>query len=417
MDLWDPDKIRVPIQTLLLRFRAPDVQLALTTLGKNYEGREAERAPLQLQEMDFRYAIIREAYLSDSSCIGSHFEGCLGVGVHFQRASLIGAAFTKSYLAEAHFEHANLIGANFEYAILDGANLEAANCRGALFGHASMENSRLAKADFSGVPAGVLEALSGVGSTVGPEAALGMGGLVELIGLARQSRFRAFGADLSNANLVECCLDDANLSGADLSRANLAGASLRRANLSGARIVGSDFSGADLSEAILDSVVSIPATPSDYLPSPEEGFKSANFSNAKMVGVSMVKAQLNYALLEGANLCKADLRSSELIRADCRSVVLSGARLGPAIDRFEEMGLTGTPAFAAALAHFGARLDGADLRGARLSGAELAGAHLNDADLDGADLAAALITGVHANSNTKWPLGFEPHSSGVVLGD
>ena len=100
-----------PVRELLLRFRAPDIQLVLSILGKRFDLDDAENFHFQLQQVDLRYAVIRDGHFPESSFIGSHLEGCFAAGIHFERAGLIGTILTKGYLAGAHMEGADLLGA------------------------------------------------------------------------------------------------------------------------------------------------------------------------------------------------------------------------------------------------------------------------------------------------------------------
>ena len=69
---------------------------------------------------------------------------------------------------------------------------------------------------------------------------------------------------------------------------------------------------------------------------------------------------------------------------------------------------------------FGARLSGANLRGADLSDAylsdaDLSGANLSDARLIGANLSDARLIGAIADSETKFPEGFDAVGAGVDI--
>ena len=56
------------------------------------------------------------------------------------------------------------------------------------------------------------------------------------------------------------------------------------------------------------------------------------------------------------------------------------------------------------------KLDSADLEGLDLSGAKLSGANLTGANLTGAGL-----SGAKYNKSTKFPDGFDPQETGMVL--
>ena len=87
---------------------------------------------------------------------------------------------------------------------------------------------------------------------------------------------------------------------------------------------------------------------------------SANLSGANLSGANLSDANLGDAYLDGANLSSANLRGAYLSGANLSGANLSGANLS------------------------GAYLSGANLYGANLSGASLAGANLSGAYLRGA---------------------------------
>lgn len=157
------------------------------------------------------------------------------------------------------------------------------------------------------------------------------------------------GADLRNVDLSNTNLSLANLKDADLSGANLSGSNLRFANLSGADLSGAVMSGAD--------------------------FKYTNLSDVDLSSVDLSGAKLGGADLGGFNLSGADLSGAELNGADLSGADLRGADL------------SGADLSNADLSR--ADLRGADLSGAKLNGAYLSGVDLSDADLSEADLAEA----------------------------
>jgi uncharacterized protein YjbI with pentapeptide repeats len=52
-----------------------------------------------------------------------------------------------------------------------------------------------------------------------------------------------------------------------------------------------------------------------------------------------------------------------------------------------------------------------------LSGADLTRANLTNTDLTGANITGTTFTGAFANSATKWPEGFNPILSGIIIWD
>jgi uncharacterized protein YjbI with pentapeptide repeats len=114
---------------------------------------------------------------------------------------------------------------------------------------------------------------------------------------------------------------------------------------------------------------------------------------AYLRGAELSGAYLSGVDLFGANLSAADLRGADLGGAHLVSADLSGADLS------------------------GTNLFGADLSWAELQGADLRGADLRRADMTGAGLQGAVLTEALYDSYTRWPEGYDPHSSGAVCAD
>ena len=120
----------------------------------------------------------------------------------------------------------------------------------------------------------------------------------------------------------------------------------------------------------------------------------ANLSGADLSGANLSGANLSGADLRGADLSGADLSGANLSDADLSGANLSGADLSGANLRGADLSgadLSGADLSGADLS--GANLSGADLSGANLSGADLSGAYLSGADLSGADLSGADLSG------------------------
>jgi hypothetical protein len=125
-----------------LRTRAPDVQAALTVLGRGPFPKpgitQGEHERLDLHSTD-----LRKAHL-----FGGHLEGALLDNVHLEGAVLF----------DAHLEGAVLDGAHLEEAYLDGAHLEGpflrgAHLKGAVLLDAHLEGAVLNSAHLKGVKA------------------------------------------------------------------------------------------------------------------------------------------------------------------------------------------------------------------------------------------------------------------------
>jgi uncharacterized protein YjbI with pentapeptide repeats len=184
---------------------------------------------------------------------------------------------------------------------------------------------------------------------------------------------------------------------------DLAGASLFGTNLTRTNLAGADLSGADLTRAQLTL---------------------AQLSEVNLEGADLTGAYIESAELTHANLAGADLTGTNLADADLKNANLAGALL--LVSNMEGADLGGANAA-------GANLKGANLKRAKLANANLTGANLSDTDLGGAFMLVANLSSVdlkganleHANlkgaklvdvifdSSTKWPAGFDPHSTGT----
>jgi hypothetical protein len=106
--------------------------------------------------------------------------------------------------------------------------------------------------------------------------------------------------------------------------------------------------------------------------------RSASLDGVNFSGVLMRYANLARARLVDAHLDGGDLKGSDLRQANAAGVHLAGTGLENVL------------------------LAGADLRGADLSGADVRGADLRAVNLD-----QATLTGCRADTDTKWPPGWD----------
>jgi uncharacterized protein YjbI with pentapeptide repeats len=100
--------------------------------------------------------------------------------------------------------------------------------------------------------------------------------------------------------------------------------------------------------------------------------------------------------LAGTNLSGADFVEFDLIGFDLQESDLQGTNLAEADLSW-------------------ANLSGANLRGADPSGAQLFETDLRFACLTGANLTGATLTGATYNSETRWPVSFNPEQAGALL--
>src|SRR6266511_378734 len=237
-------------QVPLLQSRAPDIQAALTIIGRRPTHKNDP--PLDLRQTDLREANLgganltrarlsgadlTQAQLGGADLTGTQFDGANLTGTHLAGANLtraqLGGAdltgadltaadLTESWLDEADLTGADLIGADLTEAWLDGADLT-----GAQLGRVNLTGTHLAGADLTGAQLGGAD-LTG--------AKLGWANLTE--------------AWLDEADLTGAWLDGANLTGAQLGGADLTEAWLGGADLTGAQLGGADLTGAQLGGAL-----------------------------------------------------------------------------------------------------------------------------------------------------------------------
>jgi uncharacterized protein YjbI with pentapeptide repeats len=193
---------------------------------------------------------------------------------NFTGANLKGANLSGAILTEATFVNADLTGAN-----LESADLSKANLWNAKLGHANLNCAVLKDAyqydpflDFCENEPYLHGDISKLKSDI----------------VLTQANLRE--ADLTNADLSRAILRSA-----DLRYANLANADLRGANLDSAKLRDATLEDANLDNACLDD---------------------AELLDANLEGVNLSNAQLIFADLRGARLCKANLDGADLRWAD-----------------------------------------------------------------------------------------------------
>ena len=176
------------------RFTRPDVQAAVTVLGR----RDARRD-------------IRPIHLKGADLTGADLTG----------ANLGGADLTEATLRDADFTRADLTGATLRDADLTRADLTDATPRSADLGGADLTDATLRSVNLRGA---TLHATTLTRATL--------------------TRADLTGASLGGADLSEATLAGADLGGADLTRARLFQADLTRADLGGADLTEATLTGA-----------------------------------------------------------------------------------------------------------------------------------------------------------------------------
>jgi membrane protein implicated in regulation of membrane protease activity len=140
-----------------LRSRAPDVQAAITVLGRR-DAHGAGPEALNLANIDLRLAELRDADLQSAILRAGGFQRTI-----FHRANLTGAILARSELQKADLRDAKLEtamlrrakcqGADFGGANLEKADLEYADLRGTILGGANLRGTIVTGADFRGATA------------------------------------------------------------------------------------------------------------------------------------------------------------------------------------------------------------------------------------------------------------------------
>jgi hypothetical protein len=139
-----------PIETAIekvafLRLRAPDVQAALTVLGRGgFANPDPDAAPLDLSDTDLRRAYLSRADLRRARLYSADLRRA-----YFDEVSLQGATLNRASLQEAHL-HASLQGASLHEANLQDADLSKADLEGADLSGANLQGADLQGANLQG---------------------------------------------------------------------------------------------------------------------------------------------------------------------------------------------------------------------------------------------------------------------------
>jgi uncharacterized protein YjbI with pentapeptide repeats/serine/threonine protein kinase len=255
-------------------------------------------------------------------------------------------------MAALGMERADLTGQDLAMSRLDGITLLAPDFTGADLRYASMRGADLQQATFESTNLG--------------------------------------SADLAGAVLIGTAFVDA-----ELDNANFRGADLRQARMQ------SNTDGADFTGAWFDLGTSWLTEPPYAAMGPQGDARGANLDGMVLDGLDLFAMQLQDASLRGASLVKTSLVDAVLHRADLREADLSGGDLRDAEFLRADMRWS-------VLAHtklFRARMSTADMRGVSVVGADLSGTALDGARLEGA----------LADTETRWPMEFDPVEAGVIL--
>jgi uncharacterized protein YjbI with pentapeptide repeats len=205
---------------------APDVQAALTALGRRPRRRESW-GMLNLRDLHLAGAVLEGANLT---------------GAWLQGADLTGARLDLATLTDARLEGADLTGAELYSATLTLARLGGATLTDAEFRGATLTDAQLGGATLIDTRLG--------GATLTDADLYG----ANLTGV-RLDLATLTGAQLSNATLTDAWLYGADLTGAPLYGADLTGARLYGADLTGTR----GLTQAQVTAALGDAATRLPA--------------------------------------------------------------------------------------------------------------------------------------------------------------
>jgi hypothetical protein len=134
----DTAPVGKPSVVVSLTIRAPDVQAAVTILGR-WQDRLGQPPPvLDLHNADLQGARLDGAQLQDANLAGAQLQRADLAGAQLQRANLAGAQLQGANLAGAQLEDANLAGAQ-----LQGANLYDAQLQDAKLSGAQLQDAKL----------------------------------------------------------------------------------------------------------------------------------------------------------------------------------------------------------------------------------------------------------------------------------
>lgn len=264
----DPAGTRAAAEPAALERHAPDVQAAVTILGRWWQLLHEPPPAVDLRHADLRGARLDGLRLQDASLAGVLLQGASLVGAQLQGAdlrgaqlegaNLRGAQLQNAALQDAGLQRAQLVGAQLRDAVLDGAQLQQADLDGAQLQRASLAGAQLQRAKLDGA--------------------------------------QLQGANLGGARLRAAVLDGARLEAAQLQDADLWGARLRDANLAGAQLQDVILDDAQLQRASLDGAQ----------------LQRAKLWRAALQHASLYRAQLGDASLAAAQLQDTDLDDAEL---------------------------------------------------------------------------------------------------------
>lgn len=368
--LNQPPANEVPLSVIMphieaLRAERPDLAAQWEESIKEAEGAEQEMAAMDAEEAEFDAAMEQEPALTRAAVIakvksGEGFENADLSGLDLSKLDLSGVNFAGARLKKVDFSDSNLSGASFQGADLSQSNLSGTNMDGAV-----LDDVRFSGANCTGT---IFRAVSVEGTD--------FSGLV-----------------LKDANFSNAYGEYADFSGADLIGAVFAGAKLPRSDFDGCQLAGADFSQAEIKDADFANVkapgINLEKADITGLRSGEVSdfrkakirfakaagsmwescvldgadFSHALLTGAQFVDASMVAANLDRVVADGANFEDANLQQGWLTNANFLRASFERTNLSNAILRGSNMYEAG---------FLDVVIDGADFRTANLKGTLLA---------------------------------------------
>ena len=250
------------------------------------EGQETKKGYLvgaSLNSIDFRWSKLNDAILDETDLTNavlahvdlrrSHMHRARLYGASLKRADLRDAKLTECYAPEADFREAKLIRVSFQGSML----------RQAWFDGADLRKVNLTNTDLRG-------------------------------------------AYLRRANLRRLVVKNVDMTGADLSGADLRRADLRACQMSAAKLVGTNLRNASL-QNVSFCFYRIPEGMPGDTKDRSADFTDANLVGADLSGANLVEVDLSGANLRRANLSNALLAAAQFTNTDLRGANLRGARL------------------------------------------------------------------------------------------
>ncbi|KFE70466.1 DUF2169 family type VI secretion system accessory protein [Hyalangium minutum] len=295
-----------PRERLLRRLKAKE-----SVAGEDWSGGDFSK--MDLSRVDLTGAILQGCSLRGAKLDEAKLDGAVLAGsdlseASLRKASLEGADLTGVRAAASRFDEANLGDATLSGGEFTGASFHKAQCKGAEFIQAKLTQGDLR------------------------EACLDEADLSE----ARLEDARLEGASLQDTDLAKADASRANFDGANLSQlraspgARMAQASFKRVQAAksrwgGAMLDETDFSFSELARADFSGASLVKARFNGC------NVPNSRFMGARMVGTSMLKANVFEGLFESADLSHADLRGANLFGAEFWKAQTASTKLELAI--------------------------------------------------------------------------------------